>query len=115
MLQVRPHLHDETGDLLILYGDTPLFRPGSIRGLLNRHRLRRASLTLLTAVVDRPLPYGRVIRDADGRIVDVIEEAEASAKVRQIRELNAGAYVVRTEAIFSALARLVPAPAATCG
>ena len=109
VLQVRPHLQDEMGDLLILYGDTPLFRPGSIRGLLNRHRLRRASLTLLTAVVDRPLPYGRVIRDADGRIVDVIEEAEASAKVRQIRELNAGAYVVRTDAIFSALARLVPA------
>ncbi len=109
VLQVRPHLQDETGDLLILYGDTPLFRPGSIRGLLNRHRLRRASLTLLTAVVDRLLPYGRVIRDADGRIVDVIEEAEASAKVRQIRELNAGAYVVRTDAIFSALARLAPA------
>jgi phosphomannomutase/choline kinase len=109
VLQVRPHLPDEAGDLLILYGDTPLFRPGSIRGLLNRHRLRRASLTLLTAVVDRPLPYGRVIRDADGRIVDIIEEAQASAKVRQIRELNAGAYVVRTGAIFSALARLAPA------
>ena len=109
VLQVRPYLQGQTGDLLILYGDTPLFRAGSIRGLLNRHRLRRASLTLLTAVVDRDLPYGRVIRDAQGRIVDIIEEAEASAKVRQIRELNAGAYVVRTEALFPALARLIPA------
>lgn len=106
VLQLRPHLAGYSGDLLILYGDTPLFRPGSIRGLLNRHRLRRADLTLLTAVVERPLPYGRVIRDAAGRIVDVIEEAEASAKVRRIRELNAGAYVVRADAIFAALARL---------
>lgn len=106
VLQLQPHLAGYTGDLLILYGDTPLFRPGSIRGLLNRHRLRRADLTLLTAVVERPLPYGRVIRDATGRIVDVIEEAEASAKVRQISELNAGAYVVRAAAIFAALARL---------
>ncbi len=110
VLQLRSHLRGYKGDLLILYGDTPLFRPGSIRGLLNRHRLRQASLTLLTAVVDRTLPYGRVIRDAGGRIVDVIEEAEASEKVRQIRELNVGAYVVRAEAIFPALARLAPAP-----
>ncbi len=110
VLQLQPHLQGFRGDLLILYGDTPLFRPGSIRGLLNRHRLRQASLTLLTAVVDRPLPYGRVIRDAGGRIVDVIEEVEASEKVRQIRELNAGAYVVRAEAIFPVLARLARAP-----
>jgi phosphomannomutase/UTP-glucose-1-phosphate uridylyltransferase len=110
VLQLRSHLRGYTGDLLILYGDTPLFRPGSIRGLLNRHRLRRATLTLLTAVVDRPLPYGRVIRDAAGRIVDVIEEAEASEKVRQIRELNVGAYVVQAEAIFPTLVRLTPAP-----
>ena len=115
VLQLRSHLRGYKGDLLILYGDTPLFRPGSIRGLLNRHRLRQASLTLATlasptAVVDRTLPYGRVIRDAGGRIVDVIEEAEASEKVRQIRELNVGAYVVRAEAIFPALARLAPAP-----
>jgi len=83
------------GNLLILYGDTPLFRPHSIRGLLNRHRLRKAHLTLLTAVVDRPLPYGRIIRDAAGRIIDIIEDVEASAAVREIRELNVGAYVLR--------------------
>src|SRR5712692_1282148 len=103
VLQLYPHLKDFQGNLLILYGDTPLFRPGSIRGLLNRHHLRNAHLTLLTAVVDRPLPYGRIIRDAAGRIVDIIEEAEASPHVREIRELNIGAYVVCAENIFPAL------------
>jgi len=110
VLQVYPLLKDFHGDLLILYGDTPLFRPASIRGLLNRHRLRQAHLTLLTAVVDRPLPYGRIIRDAAGRIMDIIEETEASPEVREIRELNVGAYVVRAEAILPALKTLSPSP-----
>ena len=66
VLQLKPLLEDFHGDLLILYGDTPLFRFDSIRGLLNRHRLRQAHLTFLTAVVNQPYPYGRIIRDAIG-------------------------------------------------
>ncbi len=110
VLQLHPLLKGFQGDLLILYGDTPLFRPASIRGLLNRHRLRQAHLTLLSAVVDRPLPYGRVIRDAGGRIMDIIEEREASPEVREIRELNVGAYVVCAADIFPALQTLPPSP-----
>lgn len=110
VLQLHPLLKDFQGDLLILYGDTPLFRPASIRGLLNRHRLRNAHLTLLTAIVDRPFPYGRIIRDAAGRIIDIIEETEASPEVREIRELNVGAYAVHAGAIFPALETLSPSP-----
>lgn len=110
VLQVSRLLQDFHGTLLILYGDTPLFRPDSIRGLLNRHRLRKAHLTLLTAVVDRPLPYGRIIRDAAGQIIDIIEDTEASPAVREIRELNVGAYVVDAGAISAALEKLTPSP-----
>jgi len=110
VLQLEPMLKDLHGDLLILYGDTPLFRPDSIRGLLNRHRLRQAELTLLTEVVDRAFPYGRIIRDSRGDIIDIIEETEATAAVRKIRELNVGAYVVRTDTIFPALKKLSPSP-----
>jgi phosphomannomutase/UTP-glucose-1-phosphate uridylyltransferase len=110
VLQLRPLLADFRGDLLILYADTPLFRPATIRGLINRHRLRKAHLTLLSAVVDRSLPYGRIIRDASGRIIDIIEEQEASPEVREIRELNVGAYVVQAEHIFPALQTLPPSP-----
>lgn len=109
--QLEPLLHDYDGDLLILYGDTPLFRPASIRGLINRHRLRGANLTLLTAVADRPYPYGRVIRDSAGRIIDIIEEAQASARVKEIRELNVGAYVVSARQIWPVLEALPPSPA----
>ncbi len=110
VLQMMPLLENYQGDLLILYGDTPLYRPDSIRGLLNRHRLRKAHLTLLTAIVDRPYPYGRIIRDASGQIIDIIEAAEASQVVREIRELNVGAYVVRASAVFTALKKLSPSP-----
>jgi len=79
-------------------------------GLLNRHRLRKAHLTLLTAIVDRPLPYGRIIRDAGGQIIDIIEETEASPEVREIRELNVGAYAVDATAISAALKNLSPSP-----
>ena len=98
------------GNLLILYGDTPLFRPASIMGLLNRHRLKQAHLTLLTAVVDKPLPYGRIIRDAGGQIIDIIENTEASPEVRTIREINVGAYVVNAKVIANALQNLSPSP-----
>ncbi|HOT93221.1 MAG TPA: NTP transferase domain-containing protein [Anaerolineae bacterium] len=110
VLQLAPFLKDFDGDLLILYGDTPLFRLNSIRGLLNRHRLKQAHLTLLSAVVDRPLPYGRIIRDAAGRIIDIIEETDASPEVREIRELNVGAYVAQARALFPALEKLPPSP-----
>ena len=111
VLQVAPELRDYRGKVLILYGDTPLVRSGSLLGLLNRHNLRQAHLTLLTAVVDRPLPYGRIIRNVAGTIIDIIEEKEASADVRGIRELNVGAYVVDASVLFAALERLSPSPA----
>lgn len=98
------------GNLLVLYGDTPLFRPASILGLLNRHHLKQAHLTLLTAVVGRPLPYGRIIRNAGGQIIDIIEDTEASAEVRAIREINVGAYAVNAKVIANALRRLSPSP-----
>jgi alpha-D-glucose phosphate-specific phosphoglucomutase len=108
VLQLKSLLKDFDGDLLILYGDTPLFSPSSIRGLINRHRLRQANLTMLTAVADRPYPYGRVIRDSDGRILDIIEESQASARVKEIRELNVGAYVVSAQQIWPVLEALPP-------
>ena len=110
VLQVSKLLRGFHGNLLILYGDTPLFRPGTIRGLMNRHRLRKAHLTLLTANVNRALPYGRIIRDSSGQIVDIIEDRDASAEVREIHELNAGAYVVDAGMLAAALKDMADAP-----
>jgi len=110
VLQLQPLLQEFEGNLLILYGDTPLFRPASVRGLLNRHRLKQAQFTLLSAVMDHPWPYGRIIRDAGGHIIDIIEEADASPEMREICELNVGAYLARTPALFPVLRTLSPSP-----
>jgi bifunctional UDP-N-acetylglucosamine pyrophosphorylase/glucosamine-1-phosphate N-acetyltransferase len=106
VLQLLPMLKDYPGDLLILYGDTPLFQSGSIRGLLNRHRLRQADLTLLTAVVDQPLPYGHILRASSGQIIDIVEEKFASAEMRKIRELNMGGYAANASPLFATLKQL---------
>ncbi|MDE2182923.1 MAG: NTP transferase domain-containing protein [Alphaproteobacteria bacterium] len=103
VLQAADALTGYDGDLLILYGDTPLLRAATLRGLLNRHRLKRANLTLLTANVNHDLPYGRVVRDASGKILDIVEQSEASSEVKAIRELNVGAYVVKAATILEAL------------
>ncbi len=110
VLQVSKVLDGFEGDLLVLYGDTPLLRPASLRGLLNRHRLRNAHLTLLTAVVSRDLPYGRIIRDSAGQIIDIIEASVASTEVRAIREVNVGAYVMDASSMRAALNKLTPSP-----
>ncbi|MFL7811763.1 MAG: sugar phosphate nucleotidyltransferase, partial [Anaerolineae bacterium] len=110
VLQTKAHLADFEGDILILYGDTPLFAASSFRGLLNRHRLKNAALTLLTAVVSRPLPYGRIIRDRQDRLIDIIEPEEATADTLEIMELNVGAYVFHADVLYPTLERLSPSP-----
>lgn len=81
------------GDVLIAYGDTPLLRAASLRGLLWRHRLKDAQFSLLTAVLADGRDYGRIERDADGRITEIVEATDASEATQQITEVNVGAYV----------------------
>ena len=100
---LQPLLQNYEGNLLILYGDTPLFSPASIRGLINRHLLCEADLTVMTSVAVQYYPYGRVIRDPNGLIIDIIEEGQASEEEKEIHELNVGAYVVSAREIWPAL------------
>ena len=91
------------GDVLIVYGDTPLLRSASLRGLLWRHRLKEAQFSLLTAVLEEPLRYGRIERDPSGRIVEIVEAADLSASTSEITEVNVGAYVVDNQILIPEL------------
>ena len=88
----RFELADFEGDVLIAYGDTPLLRTASLRGLLWRHRLKAAQFSLLTAVLADGLDYGRIQRDGD-RITGIVDEADLSESSERITEVNVGAYV----------------------
>jgi len=107
VLAAQEALAGYAGPLLILYGDTALLQPSSILGLVTRHRLKQATLTVLTAETDQELPYGRVVRDDAGQIVGVVEAAAATAAEKHIRELNIGAYLVESGALWPALQQLI--------
>ena len=97
---------DFSGDVLILSGDVPLIQENTLRDMVERHRTQKAAATLLTASLDRPTGYGRVMRDATGNITGTIEEKDASDAQKQVCEVNAGIYVASSSFLFDALSKL---------
>lgn len=96
------------GDVVIVYGDVPLLETATLERLVRRHREQSALLSLLTTMVDDPFGYGRIVRDADGRLEAIVEERDASAAQKPIREVNPGIYCVRGAFLVEALAGLQP-------
>jgi bifunctional UDP-N-acetylglucosamine pyrophosphorylase/glucosamine-1-phosphate N-acetyltransferase len=96
------------GDVLILYGDVPLIRAATLRGLVDTHRAEEADLTLLTVCFADPSGYGRILRGSEGRVVGIVEERDATPAERAITEINPGLYAVRAEVLFPLLAELRP-------
>lgn len=92
--------------VLVAYGDTPLLRSDSLLGLLTRHRLKAAGLSLLTAIVDDPEEYGRVVR-TDGRISAILEPEDCRATPEGRVEINVGAYVAAPDLLFGELDAMV--------
>lgn len=103
-----PLLPDDGHPVLVVYGDTPLLTAETIRALAALHRTSGSAATLLSAEVPDPTGYGRVIRDGDGRVRKIVEEADCSAEERQVREINAGTYVFRQQALREAVRALTP-------
>jgi bifunctional UDP-N-acetylglucosamine pyrophosphorylase/glucosamine-1-phosphate N-acetyltransferase len=99
---------DEDGDLIVLPGDTPLLRPSTLVHLVELHRATDAAATLLTARLDDPTGYGRVVRGKDGRVGFVVEEADATPDQKEIDEINTSIYCFRRSLLAPALRRLSP-------
>ena len=70
--QAEPILADFQGDVLVLYGDVPLLQSTTLRTLWDVHRRQQATVTVVTAFLDNPTGYGRILRDASGRITRVL-------------------------------------------
>lgn len=105
-----PTIDDELGasdsDVLILPGDTPLLRPSTIAQLLETHRQSGAAMTVLSAIVDDPTGYGRIVHAKSGAVARIVEERDASSEERTIHEINTSIMAVRESLLGPAL-RLV--------
>jgi bifunctional UDP-N-acetylglucosamine pyrophosphorylase/glucosamine-1-phosphate N-acetyltransferase len=99
---------DDDGDIIVLPGDTPLVRPSTLGELVAEHRAGDAAATLLTARLADPTGMGRVMRGKDGRVVDIVEELDATEAEREIDEVATSIYCFRRSLLAPALRRLSP-------
>lgn len=102
----KDELAGYTGDVLVCFGDMPLFSPETFKELFRKHAESGAAVTLLTAMTEVPPAYGRIIRDADGNIADIVEQKDCTPEQAKIREVTPGVYVFKAEWLLKALSKL---------
>lgn len=92
--------------LVVLSGDTPLLRSSTINTLVAEHQRSTAAVSLLTMKVEHSQGYGRIIRDANGAFISIVEDKDASALERAVDEVNTGVYCFDTDNLFKVLKKL---------
>ena len=107
VLQARPHCEDIDGALLVLPSDVPLLSAATIERLVTHHRSTGAAATLLTANVDRPHGYGRVLRQG-GRVKRIVEDRDATDDEKKVNEINTSVYCFDARRLWPALDRVRP-------
>ncbi|MER2192492.1 MAG: bifunctional UDP-N-acetylglucosamine diphosphorylase/glucosamine-1-phosphate N-acetyltransferase GlmU [Solibacillus sp.] len=101
--QAEPILGDLEGTTLVVCGDTPLIRPETMQALFAHHAEQGAKATILTAVAENPTGYGRILRDANGQVAQIVEQKDATAEQQMVTEINTGTYCFDNKALFAAL------------
>jgi bifunctional UDP-N-acetylglucosamine pyrophosphorylase/glucosamine-1-phosphate N-acetyltransferase len=106
LLTTEAALAGQTGTLVLLSGDVPLLSAATLQKLVDRHTSEQAAATVVTAIVDDPKGYGRIVRDATASgepIARIVEEKDATPAERHIREINSGIYAFALDGLFDAV------------
>lgn len=103
-----PLLKRFSGTVLILYGDIPLLTKETVRKLIKRHKDTAASATILTATIDKPSGYGRILRDERGSVCGIVEEKDADDFHKEIKEINTGIICFNKKSLVKALEKVRP-------
>lgn len=106
VMQAVPFLEKDTsGNTLVLCGDAPFIDPNTIKKALEVHESQKNAVTVITAELDQPKGYGRIIRSEKG-ISGIVEEKDADEEQKAVREVNSGAYWFRTADLIELLGKL---------
>jgi len=97
---------DYNGDIVITPGDVPLLAAKTLVELENLHSQEDASATVLTAILDDPAEYGRIVRDKNGFVEKIVEYKDANEEERKICEVNSGIFCFKAKSLFSALSQI---------
>lgn len=97
---------DDTSTIIVMPGDTPLLRTSTVSALVREHQQTNNAATLLTAFVDEPTGYGRIVRAKDDRVLRVVEQRDATPEIRAINEINTSIYAFRRDLLGPALRRI---------
>jgi bifunctional UDP-N-acetylglucosamine pyrophosphorylase/glucosamine-1-phosphate N-acetyltransferase len=106
LLTTEPALRGQAGTLVLLSGDVPLLTAQTLQSLVDRHVYTQAAATVVTAVVDDPHGYGRIVRNSaksGEQIARIVEEKDATSAERELREINSGIYAFSLEGLFDAV------------
>jgi len=106
VMQAEKLLGERGGDVLVLCGDAPFMDEKTINGAYELHKSAGNAVTVITAEIENPTGYGRIIRDEGGRLTAIIEEKDCDFKQREIREVNSGAYWFDVERLLDVLPRI---------
>jgi len=106
ILQTERALAGFSGDVLILSGDVPLLPASVLEAFVEAHQESDAWLTVMTADLDDPTGYGRIVRGRNGFVTGIVEEKDADDQVRRIKEFNSGIYLMRSDNLFDRLRRI---------
>lgn len=108
VMQTEPLLRNYVGDVLVLSGDVPMLRKETIAKLIKYHRESNAVGTILTAILDDPTEYGRILRNPNGIVTGIIEHKDATNEQRKVKEINSGIYIFDAKYLFEALQHINP-------
>jgi len=108
VLQTEEALKEFEGDVLVLSGDVPLLTEKTAKALVGYHRTSGAVATILTAELDDPSGYGRIVRNEDSTVKKIVEHKDASKKELSIKEINSGIYVFDRQKLFDSLHEITP-------